>query len=57
LCCPHEHDEGWGRRKMRRRRSDVEEEEEEEEEEDEAGWEPWVWTTRFLTTRFLRSLA
>jgi hypothetical protein len=48
LCCPHEHDEECGRRKWRSRRSDVEE----EEEEDEGGWEPWVWTTRFL-----RSLA
>jgi hypothetical protein len=46
LCCPHEHDEEWGRRKRCRRRSDVQEEEEEEEEE--GGWEPGVWTTRFL---------
>jgi hypothetical protein len=47
LCCPQEHDEECGRRKWRSRRSDVE-----EEEDDEGGWEPWVWTTRFL-----RSLA
>jgi hypothetical protein len=48
LCCAHEHDEEWGRR--RRWRSEVQAQE--EEEDDEGGWEPWVWTTRFL-----RSLA